>query len=195
MALELKTIRKDLRKKRRQLTTYQQKQAAQQVLNQLRQHHIFKNSQNIGLYLSAFGEIQTKAIIEYCFLKRKKVFLPLICNMNQKLVWISISKYQYRNKRFIQHSLGMQEPIATRGKHVATLDLLLMPLLACDTQGSRVGMGGGFYDRTLADAPKKPFRLGIAHHFQFIHTSFTRQPWDQALDALVTPEMFLRFQR
>lgn len=195
MSSELKTIRKELRKKRRQLTPYQQKKAAQQILNQLRHHQCFKSSQNIGLYLSAFGEIQTKAIIEYCFLKQKKVFLPVICNMNQKLVWVAISKYQYRNKRFTQHPLGMREPVATRGQHVATLDLLLMPLLACDTLGSRIGMGGGFYDRTLANTPKKPFRLGLAHHFQFIPTPFTRQPWDQALDALVTPQMFLRFKR
>ena len=61
--------------------------------------------------------------------------------------------------------------------------------------GPRIGMGGGFYDRTLANAPKKPFRLGLAHHFQFIPTPFTRQPWDQALDALATPQMFLRFKR
>lgn len=195
MSLDLNLLRKDLRKKRRQLSRYQQEQAAQQVLNKLRQHQIFKNSQNIGLYLSAFGEIQTNLIIEYCFAQKKKVFLPVICNMNQKLVWVPISKYQYRNKRFTHHRLGMREPIATRGTHVATLDLLLMPLLACDTQGSRIGMGGGFYDRTLADAAKKPFRLAVAHHFQFIQTPITRQPWDQALDALVTPEIFLRFKR
>ena len=46
----------------------------------------------------------------------------------------------------------MKEPMATRGQHVSTLDLLIMPLLACDQLGTRIGMGGGFCDRTLATA-------------------------------------------
>ncbi len=46
-----------------------------------------------------------------------------------------------------------------------------MPLLACDTHGTRIGMGGGYYDRTLASAPQHPYRLGIAHDFQLIHNA------------------------
>jgi 5-formyltetrahydrofolate cyclo-ligase len=77
----------------------------------------------------------------------------MICNMNQRLVWVKVSRNQFQNKRFSHHPLGMQEPMATRGQHVSHLDLLLMPLLACDPYGTRIGMGGGFYDKTLASAP------------------------------------------
>ena len=195
MTLDHKNIRKDMKKCRRQLNKYQQKKSAQRILNQLRKNHVFKHAKNIGLYISAFGEIETKLLIEYCFSKQKKVYLPVISNMNQKLIWVSIHKYQFRSQRFTNHNLGMQQPFASRGQHVSKLDLLLMPLLACDKTGSRIGMGGGYYDRTLADAPRKPFRLGVAHHFQLIDSHLKREPWDQPLDALVTPEIFLRFKR
>jgi 5-formyltetrahydrofolate cyclo-ligase len=120
----------------------------------------------------------------------------MICNMNQRLVWVKVSRNQFQNKRFSHHPLGMQEPMATRGQHVSHLDLLLMPLLACDPHGTRIGMGGGFYDKTLASAPyHRPFRLGLAHHFQLVPQRLIREKWDQPLDGLLTPQQHLRFKR
>ena len=120
----------------------------------------------------------------------------MICNMNQRLVWVKVSRNQFQNKRFSHHPLGMQEPMATRGQHVSHLDLLLMPLLACDPYGTRIGMGGGFYDKTLASARyHRPFRLGLAHHFQLVPQRLIREKWDQPLDGLLTPQQHLRFKR
>ena len=195
MSVDLKILRKQLRQQRRTVSIFQQKQSQQHILNQLRRIKTFQHAEKIGVYLDAFGEIQTDQIIEYCFKQHKKVYLPMICNMNQKLVWVKITQQQYRNKRFSHHPLGMQEPMAGRGWHVATLDLLIMPLLACDRQGTRIGMGGGFYDKTLASATHKPFRLGIAHDFQLLDIPLHRETWDQPLDALATPSKYLSFIR
>lgn len=195
MSVDLKTLRKQLRQQRRTVSIFQQKQSQQHILNQLRRIKTFQHAEKIGVYLHAFGEIQTDQIIEYCFKQRKKVYLPMICNMNEQLVWVKITQQQYRNKRFSHHPLGMQEPMAGRGWHVSTLDLLIMPLLACDHQGTRIGMGGGFYDKTLATATHKPFRLGIAHDFQLLDIPLHREKWDQPLDALATPSQYLSFIR
>lgn len=188
-------LRKTLRLQRRQLSSFQQQQHAQAVLQHLKRYPYFVTAKNIGLYLDGFGELRTGDIIEYCFKHQKNVYLPIICNMNHTLRWVKISQHQYRNKRFVLHKLGMFEPIATRGSHVSRLDLLLMPLLACDHIGIRMGMGGGFYDRTLASAPYKPYRLGLAHDFQFLAGELVRNPWDQALHGLITPARCVRFQR
>ena len=56
-------------------------------------------------------------------------------------------------------------------------------------------MGGGFYDRTLASAPGRPFRLGLAHDFQLLALPLKRETWDQPLDALITPTIFIKFKR
>ncbi|WP_171257406.1 5-formyltetrahydrofolate cyclo-ligase [Acinetobacter towneri] len=193
--LKLNTLRKQLRQQRRAVTPNQQQQAQQAVLQRLIRLPKFQYAKKVGVYLDAFGEIHTQRIIEYCFVQGKQVYLPMICNMNQQLVWVEISRHQYINKRFSHHPLGMKEPMASRGKHVSHLDLLIMPLLACDKYGTRIGMGGGYYDRTLASAPQRPYRLGIAHDFQLIHANLPRKNWDQPLDALLTPECFLQFKR
>ncbi|MCU4528984.1 5-formyltetrahydrofolate cyclo-ligase [Acinetobacter sp. P1(2023)] len=192
---ELSFIRKNLRSKRRSLTSFEQKQAQLGVLHHLNTLPIFHSSKKIGLYLHAFGEVHTELLIDLCFKKNKQVYLPMICSMNQRLVWVKISKNQYINRRFSHHPLGMKEPMASRAKHVSSLDLLLMPLLACDQYGTRIGMGGGYYDRTLATAKHQPYRLGIAHQFQFIEYTLKRQSWDQPLDALLTPQRVYHFKR
>ena len=193
MSVELKLLRKQLRLKRRKVDFFKQQQAQQKVLNRLIRLPQFQHAQKIGLYLHAFGEIQTTQIIEYCFKQYKQVYLPMICNRNQQLVWVHITQQQYRNKRFSHHPLGMQEPMTGRGLHVSTLDFLIMPLLACDPYGTRIGMGGGFYDKTLASASCKPLRVGIAHDFQLIQQRLVREKWDQPLDALITPTKYLYF--
>ena len=195
MSVDLKILRKQLRHQRRAVSPFVQKQAQQQVLNQLLRLKAFQHSKKIGVYLHAFGEIQTRHIIEYCFKQHKEVYLPMICNMNQQLHWVKITQPQYRNNRFSHHPLGMKEPMANRGLHVSTLDFLIMPLLACDIYGTRIGMGGGFYDKTLASTGKKPFRLGIAHDFQLIQQRLHRETWDQPLDGLITPSKYLHFKR
>ncbi|MBJ9986388.1 5-formyltetrahydrofolate cyclo-ligase [Acinetobacter sp. S40] len=191
----MKKNRKNLIQQRKQLTRFQQYRSSVSC------HHLFRKIltsfkyQKIGLYLHAFGEVHTKLLIEECYRLNKDVFFPMICNMNNQLVWVNVSRTQYRNKRFSHHPLGMKEPMANRAHHVSYLDLLVMPLLACDYRGTRIGMGGGFYDRTLASAPHKPFRLGLAHSFQLLDQNLIRQPWDQPLDALLTPDRVYHFNR
>jgi 5-formyltetrahydrofolate cyclo-ligase len=195
MSENLSQLRRQLRQQRRRVSTFKQRQSQQKVWSKLRQHAIFKSSQHIGVYLNAFGEIYTRHIILESFRHGKSVYLPMICNMNQHLVWVKITQQQYLNQRFANHHLGMQQAIQSRGHHVTQLDLLLMPLLACDHLGTRLGMGGGFYDKTLSRAAKKPYRLGLAHDFQLLDHPLSREAWDQPLDALLTPQNFLKFKR
>ncbi|WP_425916952.1 5-formyltetrahydrofolate cyclo-ligase [Acinetobacter sp. TSRC1-2] len=195
MSVDLKILRKQLRHQRRAVSSFVQKQSQQRVLNQLLRLKQFQHSKKIGVYLHAFGEIHTRQIIEYCFKQHKEVYLPMICNMNQQLQWVKITQKQYRNNQFSHHPFGMKEPMAGRGLHVSKLDLLIMPLLACDIYGTRIGMGGGYYDKTLASAGQRPFRLGIAHDFQLIEQRLHREVWDQPLDALLTPSRYLYFKR
>ena len=107
MSIELAQLRKQLRKQRRQVSSYQQQQSEQQILQRLKRVPEFKQAKHVGIYLHAFGEIQTRKIIEYCFHQKKAVYLPMICNMNQRLAWVKVSRHQFQNKRFSHHPLGM----------------------------------------------------------------------------------------
>ena len=188
-------LRRTIRQQRRKLSKQQQQMIESQCLKQCLQHPKFLQAKKIGVYLDAFGEVKTKRLIEYCFAQGKSVYLPMICNMNKILVWVKISHQQYRNQRFSLHPLGMREPMASRGRHVSVLDVVIMPLLACDFKGTRMGMGGGFYDRTLASAFSRPHRLGLAHDFQFLDIQLKKNSWDQPLDSLITPAKTYYFKR
>ncbi len=189
---DLSALRKQLRQKRRQLPIRLQQQAGKRIAQQLVQCTQFKYSQKIGLYLSAFGEVPTQWIMQQCFKHHKQVYLPQIRNIDQKLVWVKISQQQLKNKRMAAHRLGMQEP-RQRGIDINQLNLVMMPLLMFDLKGNRVGMGGGYYDRTLWKK-NRPFRLGLAYEFQQVDGLIT-QPWDQPLDAVLTPQHFYQFKR
>lgn len=74
------------------------------------------------------------------------------------------------------------------------LDLALIPLLAFDEHGNRLGMGGGWYDRSLAyrlKGPAKPFLVGVAYSFQQVD-AVPAEPWDVPLDAVVTENGIIR---
>lgn len=188
-------LRRTISQQRRKLSKQQQQMIESQCLKQCLQHPKFLQAKKIGVYLDAFGEVKTKRLIEYCFAQGKSVYLPMICNMNKILVWVKISHQQYRNQRFSLHPLGMREPMASRGRHISILDVVIMPLLACDFKGTRMGMGGGFYDRTLASAFSRPHRLGLAHDFQFLDIQLKKNSWDQPLDSLITPAKTYYFKR
>ena len=187
----LLALRKSLRQQRRQLPARVQRHAGEAVANQIIKLLPFKRATKIGLYLSAFGEVPTQKIMQQCFKQNKKVYLPQIRNFDQKLVWVKINRQQWQNNRFAAHRLGMQEP-RQRGISINQLDLVIMPLLMFDVHGTRAGMGGGFYDRTLYKK-YRPFRLGLAYDFQQVDT-IKRQPWDQPLHAVLTPHYFHQFK-
>lgn len=195
MSLEMSVLRKNLKKQRRLVSSFQHRQTEQKIMQHLLHSAVYKQAQHIGVYLHAFGEVHTHRILLKSFALGKKVYLPMICNMNQKLVWIRISQRQYLNNRFSFHPLGMQEPVNTRGLDIRQLDCLIMPLLACDQFGTRIGMGGGYYDRTLAQAHVLPIRIGLAHDFQYLSSPLYRNTWDQPLDMLITPSRQYQFKR
>lgn len=195
LLLDLPNLRKQMRKKRRQVGMFEHRQTAQAILAKLRAFPQLQHACHVGIYLDAFGEVQTRAIILWCFEQGKSVYLPIVCPLNEHLVWGKISRQQYMNQRFQQHPLGMKEPHQSRGLHMKHLDLVLMPLLIADAHGTRVGMGGGYYDRSLSRCPQKPIRVGLSHDFQMVEGQLPRQVWDQPLDYLVTSRKFYHFRK
>ncbi|MDO4223261.1 MAG: 5-formyltetrahydrofolate cyclo-ligase [Acinetobacter sp.] len=180
-------LRKTLRRQRRALSIFQQRQAQIAILRYLWRNRHFHACQHIGVYWADFGEIYTRAIIDYCFKLGKKVYLPQVCAMNQQLQWVQLSRQHLRSQRMVRHRLQMLEVRQSRGHCIQHLDWLFLPLLACDVDGYRLGMGGGFYDRTLAHAKATMYRVGLAHDFQYLQQPFARQAWDQPIHALWTP--------
>ena len=189
---ELPSLRRSLRRQRRALSTRQRQQVGTAAARRLRRQPVFQQAQHVGMYLDDFGEVPTQAMIQLCFQHGKTVYLPQVRRFDQHLLFVRISQRQYQNRRFARHRLGMLEPRQTRGHSVKKLQLLIMPWLGFDGTGTRLGMGGGYYDRTLAYCPARPFRVGLAYDFQRVKR-LQRQVWDQPLDAAMVAGRWLWF--
>lgn len=185
---DLKHVRKNIRHLRRQLRPDQQHKAATQLCKTLCSSPIFLRSQHIAFYLPNDGEIDSTLLMERAWKLKKTCYLPVLAPLDKKLLFVSYNKGD--ELRFNQY--GIPEPLLQPDKTRAawTLDLVITPLVAFDLQGHRLGMGGGYYDRTFAfiqkaNKPKTPKFVGVAHAFQQC-PALPRQIWDVSLDAVFT---------
>lgn len=111
-----------------------------------------------------------------------EIHLPRVRSAQQPLDYVRIDA----STHFQRSALGVDEPVGGTPVAAAALQLLLIPLLAFDRQGTRVGYGGGYYDRTLAEcAAQRPLRVGVAYACQEF-AQLQRQRWDQPLHLIVT---------
>tara|TARA_R110002072_G_scaffold1369_15_gene11440 strand:- start:13418 stop:13729 length:312 start_codon:yes stop_codon:yes gene_type:complete len=87
----------------------------------------------------------------------------------------------------MSNQYGIPEPQTKRLLGVSDLDFLLVPLVGFDRSGQRLGMGGGYYDRTLSALRcwKALPKIGVAHSAQEVDALLVK-PWDVQLDGIVT---------
>ncbi len=185
-------IRKQIRQARQQLSSAQQQQAAKALSQQFLNLPELLNSQHIAVYLHNDGEIATAELINSLWQLGKSVYLPVLHPFTSG--YLLFQHYQ-PNTLLTSNKYGIAEPILSCQdiKVVAELDLILTPLVAFDAQGQRIGMGGGFYDRTFAEQPLAQRRMiGLAHDCQQV-ACIPTEAWDVPLPMVLTPSAVFRF--
>ena len=183
-------LRQDKRAQRRNLSPTQQAHHAQQLAEQILRQTSFHQHQHIAVYLSNDGEIDPVHIIEHAWKKNKKVYLPVLSAHENSLLFAP-----YQSDSLMCHNeFGIDEPncLPEHWLKAEQMDLILLPLVAFDEQGNRMGMGGGFYDRSLENIRQleNPTQLiGLAHEIQKTD-HLDVQSWDIPLDAIATENNF-----
>jgi 5-formyltetrahydrofolate cyclo-ligase len=188
--MDTKSLRQQIRQQRRALSESEREHAAFLLCERIAASHAFKQSAHIAFYLANDGEIDLSLLIKHAWQQKKKVYLPVLAEPNTQRLWFI--PYTAKTK-LINNRYGIPEPIHShkmRLRKTLSLDLILMPLVAFDPQGNRVGMGGGFYDRTLAFLNHrkhwhKPNLMGAAYEFQK-QKQLESNPWDIPLQAIAT---------
>jgi 5-formyltetrahydrofolate cyclo-ligase len=182
-------LRRQLRDARRALTRVQQRRAALDLYRQLAQHPLFRRSRHVSLYLPNDAEIDPRLLLRAAQRRGKHTYLPVLNDWPRtKMVFQRVLPGEkLRPNRF-----GISEPYIDRAKQrkVWALDLVLLPLVGFDEVGGRLGMGGGFYDRSLAyrgrrSAWHKPVLLGLAHECQKVE-KLAQASWDVPLQGTLT---------
>ena len=182
-------LRRMLRNARRALTPSEQRQAALGLYRQLAQHPLFRRAKHLSLYLPTDGEIDPRLLLRAAQRRGKATYLPVLSAWPRtKMVFQRVrpgEKLRPNRFRILEPQVN-----ASRQRKVWALDLVLLPLVGFDDEGGRLGMGGGFYDRSLAymarrKSWRKPTLLGLAHECQKVER-LAQASWDVPLEGTVT---------
>lgn len=188
MNQEKQQWRQNMKALRNEISLQKRNQDSQAIRKQMMTQKEYQTAEEILLYVSVGSEVETKALIEQACFDGKKVFVPKV-------------KEQGRMEFFLIHSVSelicgkyhIPEPIEGERffpKQQKTPVIIVLPGLAFDYRGERLGYGKGYYDRYLqrirqANCPY--LALGLAFREQVFETIPT-DPFDQRLDGIVTPD-------
>ncbi len=176
-------LRKRLRHHRQNITAKERSDAEQEIAQHLFQSSLFKQAQKMAIYLPFDGEVPTHIILQTALLRQKAVYAPVVASNSLKFVKISLDT-PLRANRF-----GIVEPHYPLMKQIppAQFDIVIVPMVGFDHHCHRLGMGGGFYDKTFAFKKRtlKPKLIGLAYDFQRV-SRIPTSGLDLLLDEVIT---------
>ena len=144
-----------------------------------------ENAQHIALYVSFDGEISTEKLIKTLWAQGKQVLFACLASFQSESPFCFLRYLP--DTPMLKNKFGIWEPKLNVQNVLPLdeLDILFTPLVAFDRQGNRLGMGGGFYDRTLQHWQKSPFiPVGLAHQCQQVEQLPT-EAWDVPLHQIL----------
>ncbi|RMG18533.1 MAG: 5-formyltetrahydrofolate cyclo-ligase [Deltaproteobacteria bacterium] len=188
IAAEKHRVREAMRVRRRGLSEAAVQEASAAACRRLAALPEWERSGTIALYAGHAGELDPRCSVAA---GRRFVF-PALAPAGRCLDFFEVSD----PAQLLPGRYGIDAPDPRRHPPcpVAAIDLFVVPGLAFDRRGRRLGRGGGYYDATLSAARLDAVRVGLAWDFQLL----PELPWeshDQGLDLLVTPSVVLRFAR
>lgn len=187
-----RALRRQLRKARRALSEQQQRRAAEDLLAQLRVRPEVRRARRVAVYLPQDGEIDPGPLAEWLHARGCLVCLPVIDPIARGSQRLHFAPWQ-ADTRWQTNRFGIAEPVSPRPLAAWTLDLVFLPLVGFDAAGNRLGMGGGFYDRSFDQRrPRaaRPRLIGLAHNLQQVDV-LPHAEHDVPLHAIATDRAFL----
>jgi 5-formyltetrahydrofolate cyclo-ligase len=184
---DLRQLRRQMRARRRALRPGQRTSASIRLASQVTRSVLFLRARRVALYVAADGEIDPAQVLRAARRQGKQVYLPVLHPLRKgRLAFVAFG----RSERLRPNRFGIAEPATLAGSvQPWQLDLVLMPLVAFDAAGGRLGMGGGFYDRTFGPllarrcGQRRPVLAGLAYRFQQVGV-LPQRPWDVPLQKV-----------
>lgn len=173
--------RKLIRKQKELFSIEELKIRSLQILKKIEQHPKFIHSQRILLYHSLPDEVYTHDFIEQ-WSKEKEIFLPVVKGDELFL-------YPYTgNENLTIGSYGIQEPSQEQVIQPDTIELAIIPGMAFDVHGNRLGRGKGYYDRLLP-LLTQAYKIGICFDFQYQASILPHNSFDQPMDDILNDSL------
>jgi 5-formyltetrahydrofolate cyclo-ligase len=172
-------LRTHFRHRRNQITFQKQSEAAN-ALCELLKHSTYFQHDTFSCYLPQDGELDLMPFIQLLWNENKRCVLPVV---GPERV-LSFSPYHAESK-LEKNTFGILESQNEMTVPLQEIDMVLVPLVAFDNKGGRLGMGGGYYDATFSETKHRPLMVGVAHSCQQAD-SVPMDSWDVPLDAVIT---------
>ena len=177
--LDKRALRREIAAQKRALSPAQIEAASADLTAQLLAHPLFRAARSLYAYLSYNQEVRTLPLIRQAQALGKRVAVPKVFGETEmRFLWLDDPA------RIAPGAYGIPEPVDDGPEADDPAALVLMPGLAFDPQGHRLGYGGGFYDRTLAELSPRPFTVGLGYTNGYVD-DFQPEAHDQPLDAIL----------
>ncbi len=182
---EKNSVRELLAQKRRLLTKEMVKEDSAKVLALLEQLSCFESAKSVLIYYPTQNEIDLLPLIKRY--KKEKIFLfPVVRRRS-----MSACPYEGNAK---MHRGKYRIPEPTTDPFVGKIDLIVLPGVAFDANGTRLGRGGGYYDRFLSKLSKDTILVGVGYDFQLIEEVPANRR-DKHLHYVITPNGVIKVKR
>lgn len=186
-------FRKDLLAKRATISVEERASAAQAALDLFISSSLFSTSQHIACYFAQDKEFDCALLIKTIWYTNKKCYLPVLSSHQENSLEF-VSYHENDSLHFNRYKI--LEPNKEERVSPLELDLVLLPLVGFDLNGHRLGMGGGYYDKTFSflreKEIKKPYLLGLAYELQQVSV-LSNDPWDVRLNGVLTEKNIYYF--
>ena len=170
-----KDLRQQIRIAKKQHTPEELQKQSEAVLQKLASHPRFLAAERVMLYASLPDEVQTLSFIEE-WRHRKTIILPTV--VGDDIIPVELAD----NTPFAEGDFHIPEP--QNNPYTGAFDLIVVPGMAFDSEGHRLGRGRGYYDRFLAQHPQTP-TLGLCFDFQLV-PEVPSEPHDRPIDEILT---------
>lgn len=177
-------IRRAIRAKKALLSAADKIDAARRVFERLEQSAAFQLADHILMYHSLPDELSTHEFIDR-WAGRKHFFLPRVNGLNLEIL-------PYDKSRLSTGAFLIEEPDGDDTVDVHEIELIVVPGVAYDRKGNRVGRGKGYYDRLLAES--KATKVGVGYDFQLVD-EIDAEPHDVAVDVIITESSHIIIRR
>jgi 5-formyltetrahydrofolate cyclo-ligase len=204
-------LRKRLRARRAAISPAQRRIAGRQLVRLALRHRLLARRRRIGFYMPSKNEIDILPLLRTALRMGVTCYLPVVprralVSVGRRALWFSRidgravdldpGRSGWRSNRYAIPEYLPRGASRVRARH---LDLLLTPLLGFDRQGWRIGMGGGYYDASLAFLKRrrywrKPHPIGVAFAAQEVEQA-PHDAWDIPLDGILDEREFIRARR
>jgi 5-formyltetrahydrofolate cyclo-ligase len=183
-------IRAEALQKRKALSKTEVYRRSKLIQNRVIDSFEFKSAKTIGAYLATGSEVRTEDIINNALQNQKVLSLPK--THADCIVFHRVLEEDFDKNRFIRGRFGIIEPTGSSDV-VDDIDILIVPGLAFDSNGYRLGYGKGYYDRFI-QKNRHCFTIGLAFQFQLFDNDLPHSSYDQKVSAVVTEKKMLVFR-